>query len=168
VTSLYIYEMSSSELVTRSFLAGDDFIIRTSPVFPADVIESTSMYDLNATTETASTQTETTEETMATPTMLELSKDTTTQSEESTTPTDATEKTSTVTVVTTTEEEETMTTLDRFLSTTTGKPVETTLESEAETEAAKSVKNWLRDYSSNNRFLKLVKTGPCIIKRITP
>ena len=31
VTSLYIYEMSSSELVTRSFLAGEDFIIRTSP-----------------------------------------------------------------------------------------------------------------------------------------
>ena len=31
VTSLYIYEYSSSELVTRSFLAGDDYIIKTSP-----------------------------------------------------------------------------------------------------------------------------------------
>ena len=31
VTSLYIYEISSSELVTRSFLADDGFIIQTSP-----------------------------------------------------------------------------------------------------------------------------------------
>ena len=36
VTSLYIYEYSSSELVTRSFLAGDDYIIKTSPTIPTD------------------------------------------------------------------------------------------------------------------------------------
>lgn len=32
VTSLYIYEMSSSDLITRSFLAGDEYVIKTSPV----------------------------------------------------------------------------------------------------------------------------------------
>ena len=32
VTSLYIYEISSSDLITRSFLAGDDYVIKTSPV----------------------------------------------------------------------------------------------------------------------------------------
>ena len=32
VTSLYIYEMSSSDLITRSFLAGDDYVIKTSPI----------------------------------------------------------------------------------------------------------------------------------------
>ena len=36
VTSLYIYEYSSSELVTRSFLAGDDYIIKTSPTINTD------------------------------------------------------------------------------------------------------------------------------------
>ena len=36
VTSLYIYEYSSSELVTRSFLAGDDYIIKTSPTIQTD------------------------------------------------------------------------------------------------------------------------------------
>ena len=32
VTSLYIYEISSSDLITRSFLAGDDYVIKTSPI----------------------------------------------------------------------------------------------------------------------------------------
>lgn len=36
VTSLYIYEMSSSDLITRSFLAGDDYIIQTSPTVGPD------------------------------------------------------------------------------------------------------------------------------------
>ena len=36
VTSLYIYEISSSDLITRSFLAGDDYIIRTSPTLPSE------------------------------------------------------------------------------------------------------------------------------------
>lgn len=31
VTSLYIYEYSSNELITRSFLAGDEYIINYSP-----------------------------------------------------------------------------------------------------------------------------------------
>ena len=30
VTSLFIYEISSSELITRSLLAGEEFIIQTS------------------------------------------------------------------------------------------------------------------------------------------
>lgn len=38
VTSLYIYEISSSDLVTRSFLAGDDYIIRTSPTLSEDMM----------------------------------------------------------------------------------------------------------------------------------
>ena len=144
MTSLYIYEMSSSEVVTRSFLAGDDYIIRTSPVFPGDFIESTSMYDANATTETASTQTDETDATTVTPMLLELAKDKTAQDEDSsTTTTEAGETSSTVTTVMTTttgvDEGETMTPLDRFLS-TTGKPVEATLESEAETETTKAVK----------------------------
>ena len=33
VTSLFIYEISSSELITRSLLAGEEFIIQTSPTF---------------------------------------------------------------------------------------------------------------------------------------
>lgn len=36
VTSLYIYEISSSDLITRSFLAGDEYIIKTSPTMPSD------------------------------------------------------------------------------------------------------------------------------------
>ena len=36
VTSLFIYEVSSSDLVTMSFLAGDDYVIKTSPTIPAD------------------------------------------------------------------------------------------------------------------------------------
>ena len=109
VTSLYIYEMSSSELITRSFLAGDDFIIKTSPVFPDDVTP-TAMNDFNATTESSSTDSESTEETLATtqtPRMMELSKNATTQDDESTTTTsETTEKTSTVTIVTSTTENE--------------------------------------------------------------
>ena len=141
MTSLYIYEMSSSEVVTRSFLAGDDYIIRTSPVFPGDFIESTSMYDANATTETASTQTDETDATTVTPMLLELAKDKSAQDEDSsTTTTEAGETSSTVMTTTTeVEEGETMTPLDRFVS-TTGKPVEATLESEAETETTKAVK----------------------------
>ena len=135
--------MSSSELVTRSFLAGDDFIIKTSPVFPGDFIPSTSMYDdANGTTETASTQTETTDATTVTPMLLELAKDKTQDDDSSTTTTEAAETSSTVTTVMTTTEDdegETMTPLDRFVS-TTGKPVETTLESEADTETTKAVK----------------------------
>ena len=133
VTSLYIYEMSSSELITRSFLAGDDFIIKTSPVFPDDVTP-TAMNDFNATTESSSTDSESTEETLATtqtPRMMELSKNATTQDDESTTTTsETTEKTSTVTIVTS---------LDRFV-TSTEKPIETTLESDKETETTKQVK----------------------------
>ena len=143
VTSLYIYEMSSSELITRSFLAGDDFIIKTSPVFPDDVTP-TAMNDFNATTESSSTDSESTEETLATtqtPRMMELSKNATTQDDESTiTTSETTEKTSTVTIVTsTTEDEDTMTSLDRFV-TSTEKPIETTLESDKETETTKQVK----------------------------
>ena len=38
VTSLYIYEMSSSDLITRSFLAGDDYVIKTSPTMPREAM----------------------------------------------------------------------------------------------------------------------------------
>ena len=37
VTSLYIYEYSSNELITRSFLAGDEFSIYYSPTAPPDM-----------------------------------------------------------------------------------------------------------------------------------
>ncbi len=37
VTSLYIYEVSSSDVVTRSFLAGDDYIIKASPTVPSEM-----------------------------------------------------------------------------------------------------------------------------------
>jgi hypothetical protein len=36
VTSVYIYEVSSSDLVTRSFLAGNDYVIKTSPLIMED------------------------------------------------------------------------------------------------------------------------------------
>ena len=36
VTSLFIYEISSSELITKSLLAGDEFTIITSPTIAAD------------------------------------------------------------------------------------------------------------------------------------
>ena len=36
VTSLFIYEISSSELITKSLLAGDEFTIITSPTFGGD------------------------------------------------------------------------------------------------------------------------------------
>jgi hypothetical protein len=131
VTSLYIYEISSSELVTRSFLAGDDYIIKTSPVFPIDKVDETSLFDSN-TTETASSQieTETTEISMSTPSILELSINVTQEDKTAAT----TESVTTITM--STETEETMTPLDRFTTTSFGtvKPMETTLESESETD----------------------------------
>ena len=37
VTSLYIYEVSSSDVITKSFLAGDDYIIKASPTVPSEM-----------------------------------------------------------------------------------------------------------------------------------
>ena len=120
--------------MTRSFLAGDDYIIKTSPVFP---IDGTVLYYESNTTETASSQTETDsiEMFMSTPSILELSKNETQLEETSAT----TESVTTITM--STETDETMTPLERFTTTSYGteKPIETTLESDSETEATKQV-----------------------------
>ena len=45
VTSLFIYEVSSSDLVTMSFLAGDDYVIKTSPTIPAEDMGKNSIHN---------------------------------------------------------------------------------------------------------------------------
>ena len=45
VTSLFIYEVSSSDLVTMSFLAGDDYVIKTSPTIPSEDMGKNSLHN---------------------------------------------------------------------------------------------------------------------------
>ncbi|XP_040572701.1 protein eyes shut [Lepeophtheirus salmonis] len=57
VTSLYIYEKSSSELITKSFLAGDEYVIHTTPILAGKtgVIEPTRSISVTSTTQNSNT-----------------------------------------------------------------------------------------------------------------